>query len=94
MPRKYKHTKRGKTINYDQSSLEKAVNEVNSGHVSVRNASAEFGVSGKYGLNVRHGRPPALSYEVEEIIVKSVKTASKIGVGLNRNKIMRRTRVL
>lgn len=103
MPKKYKHLKRGKTLNYDQESLEKAVNEVKSGHMSVRKASAAFAVpkstiadrlSGRYGLNVRHGRPPALPREVEETIVSSIKTASKLGVGLSRHQIMRRTRVL
>jgi len=103
MPRKYKHTKRGKTLNYDQEALDRAVEEVQAGRMSVRFASKTYAVpkstigdrlSGKHSLKVQHGRPPALPRAVEEIIVKSVKTAAKLGMGLSRKQIMRRTQVL
>jgi hypothetical protein len=103
MPRKYKHTKRGKTLNYDQAALEQAVQEVRAGRMSVRLAAESFSVpkstigdrlSGKYSMNVNHGRPPALPRNVEEVIVKSLKMAAKQGMGLSRKQIMRRTNVL
>lgn len=103
MPKKYIHKKRGKTLAYEQTSLESAVKAVQSGGFSVRQAAATFSVprstiadriSGRYELQVRHGRPPALPDSVEKTIVSSIKMASKLGMGLSRKQIIRRTHTL
>lgn len=81
MPSKYIHTKRGKTMKYGQADLERAVRAVNLG-ASVREAAATYKVprstigdriSGKHDVLVRHGRPPAVPREVEDVIVATVK---------------------
>lgn len=102
MPKKYVPLKRGKTRVYQQNSLEKAVKAVESG-LSVRQAAKQFNipkstigdrVSGRLGLNSNHGRPPALSPELESKIVSSIKMAAKLGVGLSQSQILRRTKEL
>ncbi|XP_052268856.1 jerky protein homolog-like isoform X1 [Dreissena polymorpha] len=95
--------KRGKILQYDHYDLEQALNAVKAGE-SIRNAALKFNVpkstlgdriSGRFDvIKPRHGRPPAIPVEIEEKIVKSVKMAAKLGVGLSRKSILLRTNVL
>jgi hypothetical protein len=71
--------------------------------MSVRAASEAFSVprstigdrlTGKHDLNTKHGRPPAIPMYIEETIVKTIKKASKLGVGLSQKQIMSRTNFL
>lgn len=99
MPKTYVPIKRGKTMRYEQESLEKAVLAVENG-LSVRNAAKQFSmpkstigdrVAGKHALKTSHGRPPALPTEVESKIASSIKMAAKLGVGLSRRQILIRS---
>lgn len=103
MPKKYIYKNRGKTLSYDQSQLQQAVECVQSSNLSIRKASQHFGIpnstkadriSGKYSVSVTHGRPPALAPEIENKIVSSVKMASKLGIGLSRKQVLQRANTL
>lgn len=103
MPKKYIYKNRGKTLSYDQSQLQQAVECVQSSNLSIRKASQHFGIpkstiadriSGKYSVSVTHGRPPALAPEIENKIVSSVKMASKLGIGLSRKQVLQRVNTL
>ncbi|MES9881787.1 MAG: helix-turn-helix domain-containing protein [Sedimenticola sp.] len=102
MPKKYVHTKRGKTLNYNPEDLEKAVTAVTEG-MSIRKAATTFGVpratvgdraSGRFETNVQHGRPPCIPKVLEAKMVESVKIAARRGIGLTRKQILVRTNVL
>jgi hypothetical protein len=103
IPKKYVYTKRGKTQNYDGQELEKAVKAVQEGSLSIRKASATFGVpkstigdriSGKHEMHVHNGRPQHIPREVESKIVDSDKMAARRGIGLTRKQLLTRTKVL
>lgn len=103
MPSKYIYKNRGKTQNYSPETLERAVNAVQNGSMSVRESSAHFNVprstigdrmSGKHDMHVPNGRPPHIPREVENKIVDAVKMAARRGIGLTRKQILLRTNVL
>jgi hypothetical protein len=48
-------------------------------------------VSGKYDLNVKMGRKPALPEEVENKIVHTLKVAARQRIGISRYQLLRRT---
>ncbi|KAH3790440.1 hypothetical protein DPMN_168639 [Dreissena polymorpha] len=89
-------------MGYSQESLEKAGKAVVN-DLSVRQAASQFNVpisticdrvSGKIALKTTHDRPPALAVHVETKNVNNIKIAAKLGVGLSRRQILRRTHVL
>lgn len=103
MPKKYVHTKRGKTQLYDQSILEEAVKAVQDCRMSIRKAAETWHIpkstigdriSGKHELLVKNGRPPAIPIEIENKIVDSIKMAARRGIGLTRSQILTRTNIL
>ncbi|XP_045210605.2 jerky protein homolog-like [Mercenaria mercenaria] len=103
MPKKYVYTKRGKTQNYREWDLEKAVKAVQDNSMSIRKASTMYGVSkstigdrisGKHELHVPNGRPPHIPRDVERKIVDAVKMAARRGIGLTRKQVLARTNVL
>mgnify|MGYP002633021969 CR=1 FL=1 len=90
-------------MNYTPETLERAVTSVQSGRMSVREASSVYNVprstigdriSGKHELHVPHGRPTHIPKEVEDQIVSAVKMAARRGVGLSRKQILLRTNIL
>jgi hypothetical protein len=102
MPRNYLHKKRGKTLLYDQSNLAKALQATQNG-MSVRKAADLYKipkstladrVSGRYTLDVVHGRPTAIPLDIETKIVECVKVAAERGIGLSRKQLLLRTNVL
>lgn len=51
-------------------------------------------VSGRFAVDVQHGRPTAIPAEIENKIVQCVKVAAERGIGLTRKQLMRRVNVL
>ena len=103
MPKKYVPLKRGKTLLYDDSQLQLAVDAVQKKGWSVRKASSTYNVpkstlgdriSGRFQVGVRRGRPPHIPPELESKIVESIKMAARRGIGLTRKQILLRTNVL
>ena len=103
MPKKYIHKSRGKTLQYPRGDLEKAVKAVESGAMSIGKASELHHVpkstiadrvSGRFDLNAKPGRKPALPRVVEDKIVETVKLAAKSGVGVSRKNLLKRTGTL
>ena len=88
------HRKRGKTIQYSNEQLEKAVIVVKNGAMSLRKAAELHQVPGRFGLDVKPGRKPVLPKAVEEKIVDTVKLAAKSGMGVTRKGLLKRTRTL
>lgn len=102
MPRNYIHTKRGKTLNYSPSQLTDAVQACENG-MSIRKAAKTFQIpkstiadriSGRFPVNVTHGRPCAIPHEIESKIVECVKIAAERGIGLSRKQVILRANVL
>lgn len=102
MPRTYVPTKRGKTMGYNRQNLEAAVQAANDG-MSVRKAAIKFGipkstladrVSGRYEVDVTHGRPTAVPRDVEDKIVQCVKLAAEKGIGISRKQLLLRASIL
>ncbi|XP_045181703.2 tigger transposable element-derived protein 6-like [Mercenaria mercenaria] len=102
MPRTYTHKKRGKTMNYDTKQLADALKAHQNG-MSIREASKAYNIpkstladraSGRYEVNVTHGRPCAIPIEVEKKIVVRVKVAAERGIGISRKQLLLRTNVL
>ena len=103
MPKNYIHKSRGKTLQYPRGDLEKAVKAVESGAMSIRKASELHHVpkstiadrvSGRFDLNAKPGRKPALPRVVEDKIVETVKLAAKSGMGVSRKNLLKRTGTL
>ena len=103
MPKKYQYTKRGKTLNYTQEKLEKAVASVQDGSLSVRKAASMYNVpkstiadrlTGKHPLEAKRGRPPHIPFELESKVVDAVKMAARRGIGLTRKQVLARTNTL
>lgn len=100
-PKKVQRKKRGNyAAKYDKDLLKKAIEAIENGTMSYRKAEKTFNVprstlenhvSGKYDINVRMGRKPALPEEVENKIVDTCKVASKQGIGITRSQLLRRT---
>ncbi|VDI54723.1 Hypothetical predicted protein [Mytilus galloprovincialis] len=101
--RMLKAKKKLNILKYDLKSLENAVDSVKSGQMSVRKAAVHYNVpkstvgdrvTGKRNIEVGRGRKPALPLELENSIVKSVKRASQLGVGISRRQLLARTGTL
>ncbi|KAH3728212.1 hypothetical protein DPMN_054163 [Dreissena polymorpha] len=93
MPKKYVHTKRGNTMRYSVSDLQKAVD-------GIRKASETFPVpkstiaDHSETVSVTQGRPPALDPALEMKIVNAGKRSAQLGIGLSRKQIILRANVL
>jgi len=100
MPKQFKKRSLAKSLLYDRSKLNDALEAVRNRRLSVWRAAEEFGVpkstlhdriSGKYGEETRPGRKPALPDYIENKIVEAVKEASRQGVGVSRRQLLVRT---
>ncbi|XP_022342950.2 uncharacterized protein LOC111136409 [Crassostrea virginica] len=101
MPRKAVGKKRGKYVaSYSKETLQRAIEAIQNENMSFRKAEKTFHVpkstlenhvSGKYDLNSRMGRKPALPEAVESKIVETLKHAAKQGIGVSRTQLLRRT---
>lgn len=90
--------KKGKGIRcqYNHDDLDKAVNQVNLGHMSIRKAAATFGVpkssvhdriSGRVDISARPGKQTVFPPEIERLLADRMKEAAEMGFGINRQQL-------
>ena len=91
-----KVTRKGKRATYTLEDLQKAVDDVKSGKVGVRDAAEMYGIprstisANKNGPHNGHkpGAKPVLGDEIEKLLVESLIKLADIGLGLTKKDIL------
>ncbi|KAL5015325.1 hypothetical protein ScPMuIL_009595 [Solemya velum] len=103
MPKKYIPTAKGPYSRHNYEDMEKAVDCVRKGTLSVRAAAKKFGiakstlgdrVSGKTELTARSGCNPVLPMELETEVIESVTSSAEKGFGISRKQLLSRIGIL
>lgn len=99
MPKKYVPLQKGPYAKHNYDDMEKAVQCVREGKLSVRKAAEKFKIAkstlgdrvkGKTAINAKSGRNPVIPSEIENNIVETTVKGAERGFGLGRKQMLNR----